>query len=339
MNNRDFSIDVLRTIGICLIILAHVNPVNIIFQLRNFDVPFMVILSGYLFSKSSQNINSISKKYLYKRFKRLVFPVWIFLIILFTFMIIVRPSALNIKLVLGSFFLLNGIGYVWIIRIYLLVAIFGPYLLKKIGHKNELLKIIIIYCLYELLFFYYQQNFENSILEQTIFYTVPYILLFCYGSLYEKFTKKDIKKIIIFSLMICILGLIYSYYKYSIILNLQNYKYPARLYYIFYAILMANLLLENKNKFNFLEELKIKNLIIFVGNSTMWIYLWHISLIMGIELLKERNIYINGVVRYFLVLLGSIGLTYMQRLAISYILDNKVSEKNIKENIQSIFFS
>lgn len=45
-------IDFLKMLGLLCIMLAHVNPPQIIMQLRNFDVPFMVILSGMLAANS-----------------------------------------------------------------------------------------------------------------------------------------------------------------------------------------------------------------------------------------------------------------------------------------------
>lgn len=48
--NRDIKIDFIRVVGISLIILAYVYPLNKVFQLRNFDVSLTVMLSGYLCS-------------------------------------------------------------------------------------------------------------------------------------------------------------------------------------------------------------------------------------------------------------------------------------------------
>ncbi len=52
---RDVTIDILRVCGLLLIMLAHVNPPNLIFQIRTFDVPMMVFVSGvsYFLSKKA----------------------------------------------------------------------------------------------------------------------------------------------------------------------------------------------------------------------------------------------------------------------------------------------
>ena len=53
IEKRDVAIDILRTIGILLIILAHTSLSNdsssIAFNIRNFDVVLMVYISGLSF--------------------------------------------------------------------------------------------------------------------------------------------------------------------------------------------------------------------------------------------------------------------------------------------------
>lgn len=85
---RELSIDLLRTIGLLCIVLAHVSPPKIVQQIRSFDVPFMVLISGILFRLSNNNNNNFSFKYIYKRFIRLVLPVWVFLLLFFSTLIL-----------------------------------------------------------------------------------------------------------------------------------------------------------------------------------------------------------------------------------------------------------
>lgn len=76
---RDKKIDILKAIGAILIILAHVSNSPLILQLRNFDVPLMVMISGYLAVDSLKKSES-NMDYYRKRFIRLVVPTYIFLI-------------------------------------------------------------------------------------------------------------------------------------------------------------------------------------------------------------------------------------------------------------------
>ena len=118
----------MRCFGLLLIILAHVSPPDTLFQIRTFDVPMMVFISGmsYFLSKK-QSVNIIN--YTISRFKRLVLPVWSFFTLFFIFIYIFRPSGfselLSLKMI-ASTFMLNGFGYVWIIRVFLIIAILSP---------------------------------------------------------------------------------------------------------------------------------------------------------------------------------------------------------------------
>ena len=58
--NRLKNIDILRVIGLLCIILAHVKPNDIIFQLRNFDVVLMIMISTYLFIINNKNNSEIN---------------------------------------------------------------------------------------------------------------------------------------------------------------------------------------------------------------------------------------------------------------------------------------
>ncbi|EKH6432558.1 hypothetical protein O8Q81_000289 [Klebsiella oxytoca] len=118
--NRNVVVDLMRFLGIALIILAHVEPPNIIFQARTFDVPMMVFVSGmayYCSGKSQVNL----VHYAISRFKRLVLPVWIFFIfffsIIFIFKITQFQNLLTFKSIVSTF-MLSGFSYVWIIKIF-----------------------------------------------------------------------------------------------------------------------------------------------------------------------------------------------------------------------------
>ena len=82
MNRKRYIyIDYLKVLGLLLVILAHVNCPSPLMQVRSFDVPLLVFVSGFLASKSYSGHNA--KGYYWKRIKRLVFPAWIFLTFFF----------------------------------------------------------------------------------------------------------------------------------------------------------------------------------------------------------------------------------------------------------------
>ena len=84
LNNMEFerknSIDILRCIALLGIIIIHCGPTSLIVQqLRGFDVPLMVFLSGVSYKISSNRNKSTYKQYLWRRFKRLIVPTWLFI--------------------------------------------------------------------------------------------------------------------------------------------------------------------------------------------------------------------------------------------------------------------
>ena len=116
---RNMTIDVMRVMGLLLIILAHVNPPGILFQFRTFDVPMMIFVSGVSFYLSKASNVSFAT-YSLSRFQRLVFPVWAFLIMFFFILYVFKPLKFMDLLTVNnitSTFLLDGFGYVWIIKV------------------------------------------------------------------------------------------------------------------------------------------------------------------------------------------------------------------------------
>ncbi len=108
MKRRE-DIDILKSIGLICIILAHVNPPKYIFQLRNFDVVLMILVSAYLGLCSTKKMNYF--EYVYKRAIRLIIPTWIFLIVFFIINSVYILCYVDKKIVLSSFLLGKGIGY------------------------------------------------------------------------------------------------------------------------------------------------------------------------------------------------------------------------------------
>ncbi|VED48541.1 Acyltransferase family [Raoultella terrigena] len=135
---RNIIIDAMRVLGLLLIILAHVQPPSFIFQLRTFDVPMMIFVSGMAYYYSGKS-NIKLWQYSLSRFKRLVFPVWIFLVFFFLSIFIFEPvgfvDLFTLKTIISTF-LLGGFGYVWIIKVFLIIAICSPIFVRFIKYKS-----------------------------------------------------------------------------------------------------------------------------------------------------------------------------------------------------------
>ena len=88
MRNREVSYDLLRVIGILVIMIAHADPPLWLFQLRNFGTPILIVTSAlthaYIYRDRTLTVIPFYKK----RMSRLIFPAWIFLTFFFLIYIV-----------------------------------------------------------------------------------------------------------------------------------------------------------------------------------------------------------------------------------------------------------
>ena len=280
-NKRIHYMDFLKFICLMCIILAHVGPPVWIMMLRSFDVPFMVIISSILanksFSKYEKN-NSSKFLYFFSRAKRLVIPTWIFLIIYFILLFIYTGKAETIQYYFASFCLTRyGIGYVWIILIYLYCAALIPLFAKLRLSTKGICIIFLSYIIYEVAYYYkvgLTGGIAKSIIDTTFYYIIPYGVLAYLG--YNYYTFKRNTKYIIFSVsLIIFVGLaIYYFIATGSPQPVSITKYPPRLYYMSYGITCSFGLLKLCENSSFI---KFDNKIItYISTHSMWIYLWHI---------------------------------------------------------------
>ena len=336
-DTRNITIDILKTLGIILVILAHTNPPTFIFQLRNFDVVLLVILSGSLAIKS-YNKSKNFKKYFEKRILRLAIPVIVMLSAFFgggrvLCTILNKEFPFSFKKLIFSFFLLDVIGYVWIIRVYILCALSIPIIekiKKSLSTKEYYLFIISLYILYEILYYFIGNN--NLFLKYIVYYIIPYGFLCSFIGI--ELNRWNNKTILIISMILIIIFGITATIKIS---NLNTFvttneaKYPARLYYLSYAIGMSLLcyyFVDRKNIFN-IKRIFNNSKIVFISGHTMWIYLWHIIYIFIINFIKLNLFWLF---EFLIILLMSIFTTYLQSKVV-----NKINIKN--KEIKIIFDS
>jgi Acyltransferase family len=337
---RDLRFDYLKVIGLLCIILAHTEPGDFIDQIRNFDVPLMVMVSGALFSHSAQTKQYKIKDYVIQRFWRLIAPVWSFFIFYFSF------AALNSWMrekeypydwldILGTFSTIDGIGYVWVIRVLLIIAVLSPWLLTLsrsiFRNRKRLYGAIAVFLLYECIATWVEnwdtsdiyKNIDivpgtifyltkNILIGKILFYAIAYSFVFLIGIWLRDLSRKSALSLSgVFGSISMILGLFYSLNEGEFI-RTQDYKYPPQLYYLSYALFIAILLylgidyLQRQQK---LSNRYVNQFIVFVSSSSLWIYLWHIFFLEY----SAKN-FPNIVVL-------SIGATYLQKKVVSQIVD------------------
>lgn len=334
---RDNRVDILRFIGLAMIIFAHVGPPEFLFQLRNFDVPLMVLVSGMSFGLSYKSKEPY-RGYVWKRIKRLVFPVWIFLTIYFIAQFIIYPDStdLNFETIFTSYTLTKGIGFVWIIRIFLLVAFVSPFLF--LWHKSTqsdskyFITLAICFLLYEFLRYFslpyiHGGAFKN--ISLVVLYIIPYAIIFSIGLRMIQMNKKQLYALSIISLGALIFvgfGLFLYAGKF---VPTQEFKYPPSIYYFSYAIFVSGLLWIYSEHIDLIFSItKIKNIVLFIANNSIWVYLWHIPLV--------KVIHINFMVKYLIIFILAVSITYIQVWIVSNLLMKHVKSDRLRKNIKTI---
>ncbi|MBR3969086.1 MAG: acyltransferase [Clostridia bacterium] len=304
-----YYIDFLKFIGLVLIIFAHINAPGWALAIRTFDVPLMVIVSSFLASKSYAKYENQGKfpiQYLIHRIKRLAVPTWIFLLLYFSLHFLFTKELFSLKYYISSFCLTRyGIGYVWVILIYIYSAILIPLFNKFKLSSKFIISILAIYILYETTCFL--KLGENNILIDTIFYyIIPYGCLTFLGYNYDSFSKKVIHILLITSFALFIILAFIMWYIHGSPQSPSIAKYPPQLYYLSYGIFVSFLLLQFCKRYN-LKIYKSK-LVNYISRHSLWIYLWHI---ITLKLYKILNLPQIWYIEFVIILVSSLFITFV----------------------------
>lgn len=320
VKERDYKIDILRFIAIVCIILAHTSPPGIIFVLRNFDVTLMVMIMGtsYYLSSNGKNINYLN--YVRKRFNRLIIPTWIFLTIFFTIFYIISlitnsEFEFGFKSILGSYSLLGGIGYVWIMMVFFLVAILNPIILcmsnKVKSNTRYFLGLLLMYIVYLLLVSINSKlnGLIKVIFQNIIVYSIGWGLIAAIGIRLKRLNKKEL---FIYA-GIFLLIFVFFMFKYNFE-STQNYKYPPTMYYISYGIFMSFVLLIILD-IKYIYNLFNNNFVKYISTNSLWLYLWHIIPIYILDIYGEYVAIFNNnfITRFIFIFVFSLIVTVMHQ--------------------------
>lgn len=278
---RDKKIDILRAIALFGIIIAHVNPPDILAQLRSFDVPLMAMLMGTSFYLTNKDREVSYLSYIIKRVKRLLIPTWQFLTIFFVLFFVVsliadEPFYFGLEKIIQSYTLIGGIGYVWIVGVFLLVALLNPVLLmmsKKVNSNvNYFLILTAVYLVYLVLVqvLHVLDGFSDILYRSVVLYTIGYGLIAAIGIRIKQLSRKEIGALTVLFLCIYVFLMFQNDFALTSIA-----KYPPTMYYLsyaFFASLFLYLLLDRKMIYKIFDN----KFISFNSENSFWIYLWHI---------------------------------------------------------------
>lgn len=270
-------IDFLKFIGLTAIIIAHVGSPDWLLMLRNFDVPLMVIVSSILGERSYKKYEgkgiAYTKDYYITRIKRLVIPTWMFLTFYFILAFLMGQKQSTEYYIYSYCLTRYGIGFVWIILIYLYSAMLIPLFSKIKFSVKGIIIIVTVYCLYELIY-YFQVGVDNEFIETTLFYIVPYGLLTYLGYNFCRMSKKVKMIIAAAALLIFIIFGTFYWARSGAPQSVQIVKYPPRLYYLSYGIIWSFFLLMFCEKHDF--RIYDNPIIRYISVHSLDLYLWHI---------------------------------------------------------------
>lgn len=283
MKHRDLSIDIIRTLGVFLIILAHVDPPQILHQYREFDVVSMVFISSLCMSQVNGKESYI--KMMKGRIKRLLIPTLILITVILVGTIIVCgifevEQIYGLKTAVLSYLLLDGIGYVWIIRIFLAIALFSPILWNIARKTNQyiILTCCVTICLLVEVIFAYMH--ENQIAYLIVYYYVlcilPYFALTVLGLRIKINQNKGdyIQILAISSAVFMLYRLVKMWWWGESFFHLT--KYPPLLDYLFYGIAVTSLLMLLCKKVDSFIKEKPRMLIEYTSSQSFSIYFAHV---------------------------------------------------------------
>jgi peptidoglycan/LPS O-acetylase OafA/YrhL len=322
IGKRDERIDILRAIAILCIFLAHSHPVGFIFQLRNFDVILMVFLMGSSFFLSNQKGSISYGSYVIKRFKRLIVPTWKFLIIFFVLFyllsLILKDDYYFSKTeIYTSFALTSGIGFVWIMRVFFIVALVSPVLLYISNNiKRNILYFLLLsicygfYCLMLLINDHLLVGNVQKIFEYYFVEGFGYSLIAALGIRLYNIRKQHLPLMASLFLIIFLILMIFHNF-----LSTQAFKYPPTLYYFSYGLFVTFILIYllsiNKIKIAF-----CKKPIMFLSYKSLDLYYCHIIPVYFIQLYGNNIQVINDnfIFRFIFILVGAYLLLSLQML-------------------------
>ncbi|MGM0838436.1 MAG: acyltransferase family protein [Bacillota bacterium] len=333
---RDERIDILRFIAIIGILVAHSNPDPWLFQLRNFDVTLMVLLLGTSFYLSQRGKELNYLPYLGKRFNRLVVPTWQLLVIFFALFYLISKLFgdeyyFPMEEVIDSFALMEGIGYVWIMRVFFLIALISPLLLAISNRiKNNTVYFLFLVAGY---FLYIGLLLINGKLEGNmgmvfqnfVVYGVGYGLVAAFGMRLKQFSAKEIWFYFLFFLGIFLYLMFQNDFAQT-----QAFKYPPQLYYFAYG-LMGSLFLYILLDVSFIKKIFTNKFVAFVSRTSLWLYLWHIIFVEFMKLFESEMSIISDsfITRFLYIFITSLIVTYIQEMVKKYMKNRKRNQASI----------
>lgn len=323
---RNLSFDYLKFIGMIGLLIAHISSNKIILSIRSFDVNLLIILSAILATDTVHSDMTLCeiRTYIKKRILRLAVPTWIFITIYLLLNLVFRFADYNIVNIVRSYlFQDNSISYVWIIYVYLIVAAMMPFIVRVdlINSRNNKL----IFCLCVLCYIFLYMISDDYYYRVIVLYPIVYGMISAFAINWNGFSAKY-KRIFLCActaLFLCLA--VFYYYRTGMMLSIDAFKYPPKLYYLTYTLAVSFALLE------IFQKIKMGGIvtyyITFVCRHSLWFYLWHILMLQISYRISD-----NEWIRFLTVIVGSSLIIFAQETLV-----NKLADLGFNKKLLSIF--
>lgn len=300
------------------------EPPDWLFNIRVFDVCMLVYASG-LTLKYHGNTLTEYLLYIIKRFRRLILPTWFFLIGYFLMCYCMSfydaQWKYSISDYIKSFTFTGGIDYIWIIRVYFLIAIISP-VIVKVGESSIFKKHCFI-CLTGLLLInealvYVGNQIKHDTVQKLYYgffvYTLEYsiVQITAYVSRKIRTGKLFCTTSVMFLMVWMVNGLS----------SPQNAKYPPQALYLLYGLSISLAVCCFVDILNLQIKGSIKSVVEWLSQNSLTIYFYHIIPVSIFE--KGNYDEMHYLMKYILTVTSACILTQIT------ILIKKISSRGIE---------
>ncbi|MCM1356748.1 MAG: acyltransferase family protein [Staphylococcus sp.] len=206
----------------------------------------------------------------------MIFLTLFFALEIVCYLVIGKPH-IEIKTIIGSYLLLNGpsIGYVWIMRVFLLMALMLPMLGRLLKDINFMPLCVIIFGLIGVQQLLIEaigsidNKIINFILDEIVLYAIGYAPIAILGL---KIAELSPRQLLAF-LGITLCAIICFVWCNDMVFQPKLYKYPPQSLYLLYGLFGSALMWSLKPVLAAVTKGKVFR---YLSENSMWIYLWHI---------------------------------------------------------------
>jgi peptidoglycan/LPS O-acetylase OafA/YrhL len=245
-SERHVGIDYLRGFAMLAMILIHTNAYHlsdptayVLWNYSQFAVQIFVFCSMYLFVKKNDfstftwpDLIAYYKKYIPKRFFRLVLPYYIFLPFYLVLQASINHKLPSISYIFQSLTLTGGVDINWLVLLFLQLTFISPlllYLFQRYRYARTFCSFILVV----FLIFCVPISIRKSFINYRWFMWIgwSYFFVLAYAFMYP--SQLEARKKRIAQIFLGILGILFFFT--PMFQNLYDQKYPPNVYFIAYG--------------------------------------------------------------------------------------------------------